>query len=46
MRKYGHATHDGLDGIRVDDAFLDTRDEECRLAAFKLIVKVDKEGEE
>jgi urease alpha subunit len=46
MREHGHATHDGLDRIRINDAFLDTGDEKRRLAAFELIVEVDEEGKE
>jgi hypothetical protein len=46
MRKHSHATHDGLNWIRIDDAFLDARDKEGRLAAFEIIVQVDEESEE
>jgi hypothetical protein len=46
MRKHSYTTHDRLDWIRIDDTFLDTRDEEGRLAAFKVVVEIDEEGEE
>jgi hypothetical protein len=46
VREYGYTTHDGLDRIRIDDAVFDAWDKEGRLAAFKLIVQVDEEGEE
>lgn len=46
MREYRHATHNRLDRIGVDDAFLDTWDEERCLAATEVVVQVDEESEE
>ena len=45
MWKHRHAAHDGLDGVRVDDALLHTGDEECRLAAAEIVVQINKERE-
>lgn len=46
VREHRHAAHDRLDGIRVDDAVLHTRDEERCLAAAEIVVQVDEEGEQ
>jgi hypothetical protein len=46
VREHGDTPHDRLDGVRVDDAFLDAGDEECSLTALEVVVKVDEESEE
>lgn len=46
MREYCHAAHNRLDRIGIDNALLDTRDEERCLAATEVVVQVDEESEE
>jgi hypothetical protein len=45
MWKHRHAAHDGLDGVRVNNALLHTGNEECRLAAAEVVVQINKERE-
>jgi hypothetical protein len=45
MWKHCHAAHDGLDGVRVNNALLHTGNEECRLAAAEVVVQINKERE-
>lgn len=46
MREHSHTSHDRLDRIRVDNALLDTWDEECRLSSTEVVVEVDEECEQ
>jgi hypothetical protein len=46
MREHCYTTHNGLDGISVDDALFDTGDEEGCLATSEIVVEVDEECEE
>ena len=38
MRKHGNTAHNRLDGISIQHALLDTREEERRLASLEIIV--------
>jgi hypothetical protein len=46
MREYCYTTHNGLDGISVDDALFHTGNEEGCLATSEIVVEVDEECEE
>jgi hypothetical protein len=46
MWEHCDAAHDRLDRIRIDDPVLYAGNEECRLAAFEVVVEVDEEGEQ
>jgi hypothetical protein len=45
VRKHCDTAHDGLDGIRINNALLDARNEEGRFAALEVVVEVDQERE-